>query len=69
MDGLSQKYGPSKTTDPVQKEYTWDLEDLTIFLEYSVVKNKGSINYYFKPLVQQREEDRAKARKKALEDL
>jgi hypothetical protein len=69
LDALSQKYGPSKTTDLVQKEYTWDLEDLTIFFEYSAAKNKGSINYFFKPLVQQREEDRTKARKKALEDL
>jgi hypothetical protein len=68
-DALSQKYGPPQTTDPVQKEYTWDLEDLTIFFEYSDVKNKGSINYYFKPIVQQRDDDRAKARKKALEDL
>ncbi len=68
-DGLSQKYGPSKTADLVQKEYTWDFEDLTIFFEYSAAENKGSINYFFKSIVQQREEDRAKARKKALEDL
>jgi hypothetical protein len=69
MDALSQKYGASKTADRVQGEYSWDLEDLTIFFEYSPAKNKGSINYFFKPLVQQREEDRAKSRKKALEDL
>jgi hypothetical protein len=68
-DALSQKYGPSKTADRVQGEYTWDIEDLTIFLEYSPAKNKGSINYFFKPIVQQRDDDRAKARKKALEDL
>ncbi len=68
-DLLSQKYGPSKTADPLREEYTWDLEDLTIFFEYSSAKNKGSINYFFKPIMQQREEDRAKARKKALDDL
>jgi hypothetical protein len=68
-DALSQKYGSSKTADPLREEYTWDLEDLKIFLEYSAAKKEGSINYFFKPLVQQREEDRAKASKKALEDL
>ena len=68
-DSLSQKYGPSKTADPLREEYSWDLEDLTIFFEYSPAQNKGSINYFFKPLMQQREEDRAKARKKALDDL
>ena len=68
-DALSQKYGPSKTADPLRGEYAWDLEDLTIFFEYSAARNKGSINYFFKPLMQQREEDRGKARKKALEDL
>jgi hypothetical protein len=68
-DSLSQKYGPSKTADPLREEYSWDLEDLTIFFEYLPAQNKGSINYFFKPVVQQREEDRAKARKKALEDL
>ena len=68
-DALSQKYGPSKTADPLRGEYAWDLEDLTIFFEYSAARNKGSINYFFKPLLQQREEDRGKARKKALEDL
>ncbi len=68
-DALAQKYGPSKTSDPLRGEYTWDLEDLTIFFEYSAADNKGSVNYFFKPIVHQREEDRAKARKKALDDL
>ncbi len=68
-DALSQKYGPGRKADQLQEEYNWTLEDLTIHFEYSAAKNKGSINYFFKPLVQQREEDRAKARKKALDDL
>ncbi len=68
-DALSQKYGASKTSDPLRGEYTWDLEDLTIFFEYSAGKNQGTINYFFKPLMQEREKDRAKARKKALDDL
>jgi hypothetical protein len=66
---LSQKYGASKTADPLREEYTWDLEEMTIFFEYSTVDKKGSINYFFKPLVQQRKEDLAKARKKAMDDL
>jgi hypothetical protein len=68
-DTLSQKYGSSKTADPLREEYTWDFEDLTIFFEYSTAKNEGCINYFFKPIVQQREEDLVKAKKKALEDL
>ena len=68
-EALSQKYGPSKTADPLRGEYAWDLEDLTIFFEYSAAKNEGSINYFFKPIAQQRAEDRAKAGRKALDDL
>ena len=68
-EALWQKYGPARGANPPQEEFTWDLGDLTIYLEYSPAQNKGSINYFFKPLVQQREDDRAKARKKALEDL
>jgi hypothetical protein len=68
-DALSQKYGSSNTVDPLREEYTWDLEDLTIFFEYSQAKNEGSINYFFKPLMQQREKDRTKAKKRALDDL
>ena len=66
---LSQKYGLGVKGGQLQEEYTWDLDDLSIYFEYSPVRKKGSINYFFKPLVQQREEDLAKAKKKALDDL
>ena len=69
LDALSQKYGPAKIADRSDGEYAWEIEDMTIFFEYSKAKNRGSVNYFFKPLVQQREKDRAKARKKAMDDL
>ena len=60
-EALRQKYGPGEKPDPSAEKYTWDLTDLKIILTFSTEKKSGSIDYFFQPIVQQREKDKTKA--------
>lgn len=57
---LRQKYGPGKKPDPSLEKYLWESEDLKITLSFSPAKDSGSVDYFFQPLVQQREKDKTK---------
>jgi hypothetical protein len=60
-EALRQKYGPAGKPDPSAEKYIWDLTDLKIILSFSPAKASGSIDYFFQPIVQQREKDKTKA--------
>ena len=60
-EALRQKYGPAGKPDPSAEKYVWDLTDLKIILSFSPAKASGSIDYFFQPIVQQREKDKTKA--------
>jgi hypothetical protein len=60
QDALRQKYGPGKKPDPSREKYLWDSEDLKITLSFSPDKDSGSVDYFFQPIVEQREKDRTK---------
>ena len=60
-EALRQKYGPGEKPDPSAEKYTWDLTDLKIILSFSRAKASGTIDYFFQPIVQQREKDKTKA--------
>ncbi len=60
-EALRQKYGPAGKADPSAEKYVWDLTDLKIILSFSPAKASGSIDYFFQPIVQQREQDKTKA--------
>jgi hypothetical protein len=70
---LSQKYGPGEKPTPALEKFIWDLKDLKIIFQYREEDKTGSIDYFFKPIVQQREEDKAKAKErdhqKRIDDL
>ena len=70
---LHQKYGPSQKPEPSAEKFVWELTDLKILFQYAAKDESGSIDYFFKPVVQQREEDKAKARQrdnqKRIDDL
>ena len=72
-EALRQKYGPGEKPDPSAEKYTWDLTDLKIILSFSRAKANGSIDYFFQPIVQQREKDKTKAgqqsNQKRIDDL
>jgi hypothetical protein len=60
-EALRQKYGPGEKTDPSAEKYTWALKDLKIILSFSRAKARGSIDYFFQPVVQRREKDKTEA--------
>jgi hypothetical protein len=60
-EALRQKYGPGGKPDPSVEKYVWDPADLKIILSFSRAKANGSIDYFFQPIVQQREEEKNKA--------
>ena len=60
-EALRQRYGTGEKPDPSGEKYTWDLRDLKIILSFSPGKGNGSIDYFYQPIVQQREKDKTKA--------
>jgi len=70
---LHQKYGPSQKPEPSAGTFVWELTDLKILFQYADKDETGSIDYLFRPVVQKREEDKAKAgrqdTRKKLDDL
>ena len=60
-EALHQKYGPWQKPEPSAEKFVWDLKDLKIIFQYMDKDESGGIDYFFKPVVQQREEDKAKA--------
>jgi hypothetical protein len=60
-EALRQKYGSGEKPDPSAEKYTWHLADLKIILSFSRAKASGSIDYFFQPIVQQRERDKSKS--------
>jgi hypothetical protein len=72
-EALIQKYGPAQKPDPSAEKFIWDLSDLKIFFDFASANKSGSIEYYFKPIVQQREEDKTRkkvdAERKTIDDL
>ena len=60
-EALRQKYGTEEKPDVSVEKYRWDLTDLKIILSFSPGKESGSIEYYYQPIVQQREKDKSKA--------
>ena len=58
---LHEKYGPSQRPDPSVQKMIWNLKDLKIIFQYGQKGESGSIEYFFKPIVQQREEEKRKA--------
>jgi len=72
-EALSQKYGPAEKPDPSAEKYIWDLGDLKILFNFLPTNESGSIEYYFKFIVQQRDEDKTKTKKdterKMIDDL
>jgi hypothetical protein len=67
-EALRQKYGPGEKPEPSAEKYEWDLKDLKIIFQYSGKNENGSIDYFFKPIVQQRDEDRTKDREKGIKE-
>ena len=61
-EALREKYGPAEKPEPLTEKYVWDLKDLKIILHFLEERGSGGIDYFFKPVAQQREEDRTKAR-------
>jgi hypothetical protein len=59
-ESLHQKYGPSLPDSSAEK-LIWELKDLKVIFQYANSDQSGSIEYYFKPIVQQREEEKTKA--------
>jgi hypothetical protein len=72
-EALHQKYGPSQKSEPSAGKLIWELTDLKILFQYADKDESGSIDYFFKPVVQQRDEDKAKAgrqdARKRIDDL
>ena len=72
-EALYQKYGRGEKPDPSAEKFIWDLKDLKIIFQGEDKDKGGSIDYFFKPIVQQREEDKTKARQrdnqKRIDDL
>jgi hypothetical protein len=72
-EALHQKYGPSQKPEPAAEKFVWELTHLKILFQYAGQDESGSIDYFFKPVVQQREEDKAKAgrqdNRKRIDDL
>ena len=72
-EALHQKYGPWQKPEPSAEKFVWDLKDLKIIFQYMDKDESGGIDYFFKPVVQQREEDKAKAgqrdNQKRIDDL
>ena len=72
-DALRQKYGTWQRPDASVEKYIWDLTDLKIILSFSPGKESGSIDYFYQPIVQQREKDKTKASqqntRKRIDDL
>jgi len=70
---LFRKYGRGEKTIPSVEKYSWELKDLKIIFQYREEDKSGTIDYFFNPIVQQREEDKAKAREhdhqKRIDDL
>jgi hypothetical protein len=73
QETLHQKYGPSQKPEPSAGKFVWELADLKILFQVADQDHSGSIDYFFKPVVQQREEDKAKAgrqdTRKRIDDL
>jgi hypothetical protein len=67
-DALRQKYGPGEKPESTAEKYEWDLKDLKIIYQYSGRNENGSIDYFFKPIVQQRDEDKTKDRQKEIKE-
>jgi hypothetical protein len=63
-DALRQKYGSGEKPESTAEKYEWDMKDLKIIFQYSGKNENGSIDYLFKPIVQQRDEDKTKGRQK-----
>jgi hypothetical protein len=63
-EALREKYGPAEKPEPLTEKYVWDLMDLKIILHFLEEKGSGSIDYFFKPIAQQREDDKSKAKRK-----
>jgi hypothetical protein len=59
-EALREKYGPAAKPEPATEKFVWDLKDLKIILHF--LQESGSIDYFFKPVAQQREEDKTKTR-------
>jgi hypothetical protein len=72
-EALRQKYGSSEKPDSSAEKYIWDLADLKIHLNFQPKNESGSIEYFFKPIVQQREKEKTKtkedATRKMIDDL
>ncbi len=52
-DALRQKYGPAEKLDPSAEKYVWDLGDLKIVFNFLQTDGMGSVDYFFKSIVQQ----------------
>jgi hypothetical protein len=72
-EALYQKYGTGERPDASVEKYIWDLTDLKIILSFSPVKESGSIDYFYQPIVQQREKDKSRTgqqdTRKRIDDL
>jgi len=72
-EALHQKYGPSQKPEPSGGTFGWELPHLKILFQYADKDESGSIDYFFRPVVQEREKDKAKASRqdtrKKLDDL
>ena len=60
-EALRQKYGAGEKPDSSVEKYVWDVTDLKITLSFSPGQESGSIDYFYQPIVQQREKDKTKA--------
>jgi len=72
-EALRQKYGPAIKPDSAAEKYIWDLAELKILFNFLPTNESGSIEYFFKSIVQQREEEKTKGKKdterKMIDDL
>jgi hypothetical protein len=72
-EALRQKYGPAIKPDSSAEKYIWDLAELKILFNFLQTKESGSIEYFFKSIVQQREEEKTKVKRdteqKMIDDL
>ncbi len=68
-EALIQKYGAAEKPDPSAEKFIWNLSELRILFTFLPKDENGSVEYYFKPIVQQRQEDKAKTERKIMDDL
>ena len=66
---LFQVYGSGRRPNPFMEEYHWYGSSVLIGLDFNEIWEKGSISYFYKPIVEEKEGDEKEKAKKGASDL